>query len=387
MPSQLHAAALGLEDWVKNQAIPLWRSRGFNQQTGLHYERLFANGEVDYASDLRARVQARQAFFYAVASHYGWCPDGHEIAQKLLRNVKKNAGHPAVSGNYSAYCHLMDKNGKVIDAKQDLYDHAFFILANAWSYRISGDESALIEAEQIVAHLDKKFSAVNGGWIEGDYDYSCRRQNPHMHLFEAFMALYDATGNAKWLAKVDAIFLLFETHFFDKQKNVLFEFYQDDWQRCADKKGDIVEPGHMMEWVWLLDWYSRRSGKPVKHYTRILFDNALAIGMDKSGLLFDAVNYSGQVIDAKKRCWCMTELIKASLVQIREGHPKAEAIAVKAVNDLFKYYLCASTPGSFIDQRGEHNEILVDLAPASTLYHLIVAAVELRDHCDGKYER
>jgi mannose/cellobiose epimerase-like protein (N-acyl-D-glucosamine 2-epimerase family) len=67
-------------------------------------------------------------------------------------------------------------------------------------------------------------------------------------------------------------------------------------------------------------------------------------------------------------------------VQIRAGNPDAEAIAIKGVDDLFTYYLCASTPGSYVDQRGANNEIVVDVAPASTLYHLIVAAMELIDH-------
>jgi hypothetical protein len=31
--------------------------------------------------------------------------------------------------------------------------------------------------------------------------------------------------------------------------------------------------------------------------------------------------------------------------------------------------------------------VVVDVAPASTLYHLIVAAVELIDHCKGVYTK
>lgn len=79
------------------------------------------------------------------------------------------------------------------------------------------------------------------------------------------------------------------------------------------------------------------------------------------------------------RC-LISVLIKASLVQIREGNADAEAIAVKGVDNLFTYYLCASTPGSYVDQRGKNDEVVVDVAPASTLYHLIVAAMELLDH-------
>jgi hypothetical protein len=71
------------------------------------------------------------------------------------------------------------------------------------------------------------------------------------------------------------------------------------------------------------------------------------------------------------------------LVQIRASNPAAEAIAIKGVDDLFTYYLCAPTPGSYVDRRGAQDEVVVGVAPASSLYHLSVAAVELIDHCRG----
>ncbi len=380
MSQALRAAASRLESWMKNDALPLWLERGIEPKTNANYERLTPAGLPDLESSTRVRVQARQAFFFAAAYHRGWCEQGKPVAKNLLTFVHNVAAHPTAGGGYT---HLLDNNFVVVDTKQDLYDHAFFLLANAWCYRAFNEQSYLDEADKLIAHLDAHFGSAVGGWIEGDYAYACRRQNPHMHLFEAFLALYDATGNAKYLARVGELFALFQSHFFDETHGVLFEFFDDSWTRLPNAKGDTVEPGHMMEWVWLLDWYHRRTGRPVAHYTKALYARGLEIGMDKSGLLFDAVSYTGDVIDRNKRCWGITELIKASLVQIREGNPNAEAIAVKGVDDLFTYYLCASTPGSYVDQRGANDEVVVDVAPASTLYHLIVAAMELLDHVNA----
>ncbi len=377
MSQALHAAASRLENWIKQDALPLWSERGLVPGTGANYERLTPEGVPDLESSTRVRVQARQAFFFAAAYYRGWCPQGKEVAKNLLAFVQQNAAHPTAAAGYT---HLLDKHFKVVDTKQDLYDHAFFLLANAWCYRAFKENAYLQEADKLIAHLDAAFGSAVGGWIEGDYPYACRRQNPHMHLFEAFLALFDATGDAKYLARVGELFALFQSHFFDAEKGVLFEFFDEEWTRLPNAKGDTVEPGHMMEWVWLLDWYHRRSGRPVAQYTDKLYARGLEIGMDKSGLLFDAVSYTGEVIDPNKRCWGITELIKASLVQIRAGNPDAEAIAIKGVDDLFKYYLCASTPGSYVDQRGAQDDVVVDVAPASTLYHLIVAAMELQDH-------
>lgn len=373
MSNALNAAASRLENWIKDQALPLWLARGISPEGG-HYERLDVTGAVDAAANPRVRVQARQAFFFASAYVRGWCPQGLEVAERTMAFVNQHAAHPK-----GGFTHLMNPEWQVVDNKQDLYDHAFFLLANAWCYRASGKAQYLQAAEQLVSYLDAQFASVNGGWIEGDYAYSCRRQNPHMHLLEAFLALYDASGDGKWLARAGEIFGLFQAHFFDAERNVLLEFFAEDWSRLSDARGEQIEPGHMMEWVWLLDWYSSRSGAPVAKYTSALYERALQIGIAPSGLLFDAITPDGTLVDGRKRCWGITELIKASLVQIRAGHPQAEAIAVKAVDDLFTYYLCASTPGSYVDQRGLNDEVVVDFAPASTLYHITVAAMELAD--------
>lgn len=377
MAEQLRARAQRLENWIKNEAIPLWLARGIAPTTGAHYERLTAAGDTDLESNLRMRVQARQAFFYASAYSRGWCKQGQTIAQQLLSFVAEHARVPSTTAGYA---HLLDKHFQIIDQKQDLYDHAFILLAFAWAYRNSQDAQYLRDAEQLVAHLDTQFSSPHGGWLEGDYAYECRRQNPHMHLLEAFLALYDASNNPQWLARADDMIKLFEAHFFDAEHSVLYEFFQDDWQRLPDARGAIVEPGHMLEWVWLLNAYGQRRHKDMSRYTTALYARALAIGIAPSGLVLSAVTADGRVLDANKRCWGMTEFIKASLVQMRAGHPQAEAIAVKAVDDLFRYFLCASTAGSYIDQRGVNDEVVVDLAPASTLYHIMVAATELVDY-------
>ena len=377
MTQDLRAAANRLQDWIQNAALPLWVSKGINPHNHANYERLLASGEVDFSTSTRVRVQSRQTFFYAAAYERGWCAEGKDIALAMMNFIRTQAKHPTANAGFS---HLWDADWKLVDHKQDLYDHAFHLLALGWCYRISKDSDYIQEAKKIIAHLDEQFGAANGGWIEGDYVYHCRRQNPHMHLFEAFMALYEASGDAVFLARAAEMFSLFQAHFFDEKQRVLFEFFDPSWKLLEGQKGQQVEPGHMMEWVWLVDWYSRLTGRPVKHYTDALYNNGVAKGMSKSGLLFDAITPNGAILDGNKRCWGITELIKASLVQIRNGHPEAEAIAIKAVDDLFTYYLCASTPGSYVDQRGVNDEIVVDVAPASSLYHIIVAAMELEDH-------
>ncbi|MDQ2076056.1 AGE family epimerase/isomerase [Marinimicrobium sp. ABcell2] len=376
MTHSLNELARRLEEWTVRDALPLWQRVGTHPERKGHYESLNEDGSPAVDSNVRVRVQARQAFVYAIASYRGWCR-GEEMARQLIAFMEDHTAHPSAGGGFT---HLLDANFTVIDARQDLYDHAFAVLAYAWGYRAFGDLSYLASAEALVAHLDARFGADFGGWLEGDYRYTYRRQNPHMHLLEAMLALYDATSQAKWLARAGELVSLFESRFFDPDRQVLFEFFEPDWSRSDSQEGQQVEPGHMMEWVWLLDWYSRRSGRSVDTYTQALYRKGLEIGLSESGLVYDAVTPDGQVLKGTKRCWGITELIKASLVRARAGDPDAEQVAARALHNLFEYYLCASTPGAYVDQRDERDEISVSTAPASTLYHLLVLLAEVQDY-------
>lgn len=377
MSLTLAQQSLRLLNWLQHQAIPLWSERGLDSVSGASCERLLVDGSVDLTADIRVRVQARQAFFFSAAHVRGWCPKGADLAAGLIQFAQSRARSDA---DQAGYGHLLNNHYQLIDKRQDLYDHAFYLLAYAWLYRASGAGYWRRQANLLMNHLDQQFKTANGGWAEGDYRAACRRQNPHMHLLEAFLALYDATGEVPWLDRASEMVSLFQTVFFNQDKQVLFEFFKSDWTLAPGVAGETLEPGHMFEWVWLLDWYERSSGESVSDYGQALFAKARTIGIAPSGLVFDAVRPNGEILDGNKRCWGLTELIKACLVRIRAGDLAAEKLAISAMDNLFDYYLCASTPGSYIDRRGVDDSIVVDIAPASTLYHLIVLAMELEDH-------
>lgn len=376
MTHTIRDSAERLERWISQDALPLWQRIGLSPEHGGHWEALNADGSIDRNATIRVRVQARQAFAFAFASTRGWC-DGEPTARQLMRFVVQHAAHPNAGGGFT---HLMNADFQVIDTKQDLYDHAFFLLAYAWCYRAFGDAAYLAAANALTEHLDQRFGSIHGGWTEGDYAYAQRRQNPHMHLFEAMMALYEASGDSQWLARAGELFALFQTRFFDPTRGVLFEFFEEDWRLKHAPERAPVEPGHMFEWVWLLDRYHRLTGHPVEAYTEALYSQGLEIGQTPSGLVLDEVLPDGTPLKPTKRCWGLTELIKASLVRARTGDPAAETEAVRAIDNLFRYYLCARTPGAYVDQRGASDEVVLDKAPASTLYHLVVLVAEVADY-------
>lgn len=376
-------ASARFETWIRQHALPLWAHDGFDPSAHVFYERFLPDGAADRQANIRVRVQARQMFVYAMAHHLGWYSGSRSITEKTMAFVDAFAAHPTAEDGYA---HLLDCEYRIIDSKQDLYDHAFFVLAYAWCYRAFGMKAALRKAVALTDYFDRVFSSEHGGWIEGDYTAGHRRQNPHMHLLEAFLALYDATREERWLTKAGEMVRLFETRFYDRDRKVVLEYFTGDWTVLATDAGEIVEPGHMMEWVWLLRWYESRAHRPVSHFADALFAKAVEIGISpECGLLFDEVKADGSVIKATKRCWPMTEYIKAGIAQARAGRPEGAEHAATAIDRLFRYYICnEQAPGLYIDRRGTNDEIIDEVTPASTLYHLIVAAAEASAYCSEK---
>lgn len=375
--NELREASQRFQRWMENDALPLWTAKGIDPVTGGHYERLTPAGEPDLTANTRVRVQARQAFSYAAAYDRGWLANGRDLALGLCQFIEEHARHPQAE---DGYVHLMDSQWQVIDQKQDLYDHAFYLLAFSWLYKITQDRQFLERAQSLQHWLDQAFGSLVGGWIEGDYDAPCRRQNPHMHLFEAYMSLYENTQQPQWLSRAGELFALFQTRFFDAENHLLLEFFSDDWQSHPEK-GNIIEPGHMVEWVWLLRWYQQLTGRDVSLWADALYQKAYALGFAVSGLMFDDMNSDGSVRAQTKRTWPMTEVIKANIAQARAGHTECELRAAEAINVLFAQYLEVPVRGSWVDQRGKNDEVINANAPASTLYHLIVACMDVVDYC------
>lgn len=377
----MRAVTEQLVHWLTQEALPRYRQQamipGLPEGMSASFEALKADGIPDPDLKLRVRVQARQIFTYCRAQKMGWAQD----VEPMVRGMAEFIGHFGVTECRSdGYVHLLNPDFSIADSKKDLYDHAFFTLAYAAIYDTFGDRAAHRKARRIVQWIEKEWAHPSGGWREGDYPAPWRRQNPFMHWFETCMFLYEASGKPEWAERAKRIFALFEQYFFDAQAQVLREFFNEDWTLAPGATGAIVEPGHMFEWVWLLRWYERLMNHDTSAYANALWHNGLAIGLDAAGLIYDQVDADGNVLAATKRLWPITELVKAGLSQAKAGVAGAEAIAQKGLEDLQRYYLTTAVPGVYLDKLGANNEVVDDGAPASTLYHLIVVAIEAHNY-------
>ena len=359
-----------LKTLMIEHSLPLWSGEGWDRETGGFIEKLDIEGRADRAAPRRVRVQARQIYCFAKAAKTGWYPQGREVALKgldyLLAKAKSPDGRPG-------FVHLLDPGGSVINSIRDTYDHAFVLLALSTAYQLNNDAQIRGEIESLLAFLDTELRSPHGGFVEGIPATLPRRQNPQMHLFEAMIAAFDATGDLVYQNRAGELFSLFIANLYDQKRQVLGEYFEDDWSKIEPV---CVEPGHQAEWVWLLKGFERITNCPTGRHRAGLLASALRYRDDATGCLLDEGNADGSVRKFSRRLWPQTEIAKAWLAQLESGEQGAADEARDALVRLYRHYLRHPVQGGWYDQFDRENRSLVDSIPASSFYHVLCAVAE-----------
>jgi mannose/cellobiose epimerase-like protein (N-acyl-D-glucosamine 2-epimerase family) len=353
-----------------DHALPLWSTEGWDATAGGFVDRLDQDGRADRLAPRRVFVQARQIYCYAKAAQMGWYPDGRAIALRgldyLLAKAKSPDGRPG-------FAHVLAPDGTVLDPRRDTYDHAFVLLALASVHALDRDAQVRSEIDGLLSYLDTDLRSPNGGFLEGSPASLPRRQNPQMHLFEALIATFDATHEAVFQNRAGDFFALFLANLYDKQKQVLGEYFEDDWSKIEPVS---VEPGHQAEWVWLLKGFERITGCPTGRYRAELLASALRYRDEETGCLVDEGDADGKIKRSTRRLWPQTELAKAWIAQAEAGEAGAASEARAALARLERHYLSHPVPGGWYDQFDRNDRSLVATIPASSFYHVLCTVAE-----------
>lgn len=354
----LQQSAARLRAWCVNRALPVWADRAQNPD-GSWVEHLHLDGSADKAAERRWRVLARQVYVYAKADSLGWFK-GQKVAVSTYEKMIE-----------VGYVHCVSSDGQVTDSTRDFYDHAFYILAASSLYALTRERKYLDDAEELLAWIDTALTHPSGGWRETDKtdDQASRRQNPHMHLFEASLFLYGETQNKKHLRYAESVFDLFEAHFIDD--NTISEFFNANWNLENGTKGQTAEPGHAVEWIWLLGQYQSATGRDISTYQSALYSTALR---GRGWFLNDEEDKSGEIHRETKRLWVQTEVIKAHLAMAERGTLGARDMAAATIDALFPTYL--TEDGLWNDQINTCGANIAATIPVSTFYHILCMAAE-----------
>ena len=248
----------------------------------------------------------------------------------------------------------------------------------AWLYRLDGDLSFLSLADDTLSEIDQIFTSRSGPGLLSRMPgpKNLREQNPHMHLFEALLALAEASGLERYLSRVNDLVDLFDHALVDPATGTVREIFDENWKPDRAAGENLVEPGHQMEWAWLLREWERLTGSPVDERVGRLVAHATAHGIDREKrLVRSVVQENGTVVSGASRVWPQTEAIRALCREDAGG--KIWPNLVCAITDrLFSAHLPSDLGGGWIDQFDKDGVPTVNYMPASTLYHLVGAAID-----------
>jgi mannose-6-phosphate isomerase len=326
----------------------------------------------------RVRVQARQIYVYSQAALNG-VPGALQAAENGYTFLTKNGWN--VSGGFAR---RMGRLGGILDPVVDLYENAFVLFAMAWFARATGRVEPIDWANRTLGWIGRFMRAPN---LEGfqntiPAEVGFRRQNPHMHLLEALLALYETTGERHFAAEARALIGLFRRRLFDARTGTLAEIYAADWSRLDTPEGRRVEPGHHFEWVWLLDAACRQLGEDTTEEMNALYRFAVRHGMGTgTRWVMDAVDTGGVPLEATGRVWPQTEAIKAHVCMHRRGDERAGFEAVRLANLLLTRFLVRSPSGTWHEHLAPDGRPIADRIPATSLYHIAMASSELSRCC------
>lgn len=357
-------------------SFSLWGKVAWDPKHGGFVEELDMDGIPVPGKDRRVRVQARQVFSFAQSLLLGYEDTGTASTHVSNGIDYLNAVCRLPDGGW---VHSISPSGEHRDTVRDLYDHAFIMLAGAAAFEATKNNAALELAEDALAFIDSEFlDAESGGYRDNSCNPGTRRANPHMHLLEAFLALYQATGERGFLDRASNMVLLFERYFFEPGQNILIEHFLDDWSPASAEAGSSFEPGHHYEWASLLKLHSRATGRDNLSWCRRLIATADAMGWNAGHeFAYNKVDASGAVIDDGSRLWHQLEAFRARVLLPGSAVPGAADSLLRSVK---ASYFDPISKGAWIDELTAGGKMKSDAVPASMLYHLITAlAPVLRD--------
>jgi len=200
-------------------------------------------------------------------------------------------------------------------------------------------------------------------------------------MLGTFLAAFQTTGNLEWMERAEKLFHMFLVHFYDQKRDLVPEYFNQDWSQVTSN-AQVVKPGRLFEWVWVLRQYQTVSGVNVGDMCDRLYNKALHLGLNNHSLMFHSVSLDGEVLNNNTDLWTITQWIKASLAQATysDGTDKTDHVenALTAMASLKRFFLSHPIAGQYYDLVDQNGFSISRTSRTRGLYHLMICGMECR---------
>lgn len=230
---------------------------------------------------------------------------------------------------------------KATNPTKQAYGHAFVILAASSAKVVGHPDADRLLTDVMDSLLSRFWDAAAGATTEeyaadwqklGNY----RGQNSNMHLTEALMAAFEATGERRYLGMAESIAGLIINRHARAESWRVAEHFDGSWQVDRDYAGDPMfrprgtTPGHALEWSRLLVQLWALGGRAhawMIEAAKHLFLKTVDIGWDKQvGGFYYTLTWDDRP-DRPDRYWwpCAEGIGAAAVLGAADRDPAFEA--------------------------------------------------------------
>ena len=360
--------------WLRDQANALFdffQNRAFNPGGGF-YEFDAEGRPLNAGNPIRGiHSTARMVHCFAIGSLLGR-PGSDDIVDHGMKYLwEKHRDHER--GGY----HWSLDNSGLLDSTKQGYGHAFVLLA-ASSAKVAGHPDADRMIADVTEVLNSRFWEEQHGAIAEEFEADWtpvpgyRGQNSNMHLTEALMAAFEATGETDYLRKAERIADLVIRRRAGENGFRVPEHFTENWVLDKDYRGNEMfrpsgtTPGHWLEWARLILQLWALGGRAhdwMPEAAKALFSQSVELGWDKEkGGFFYTLDWSDEPAMRNKLWWPMAE-----------GAGAAAYLSEHLPSDFHETWYRKIWDGisrHFIDRErgGWHEELTDDLVPSYTLF-------------------
>lgn len=240
--------------------LPYWMNQMTDEDHGGFYGRITGNEVLMPDAEKGAVLNARILWTFSAA--YRLLKQEEYLA--TATRAKRYLIDHFYDRNYGGIYWSLDKDGKPLDTKKQIYAIGFAIYGLSEYHLATGDSEALeyairlfhdIEEHSFDKNKNGYYEALTREWEEiadmrlSEKDANERKtMNTHLHILEPYTNLYRVWKDEQLEKQLRNLINLFTHKILNKETSHLQLFFNDDWQ----SKYPIVSYGHDIEASWLL---------------------------------------------------------------------------------------------------------------------------------------